>query len=292
MNFEELKAKINMQESQIDAILKRVSPLFPKPALPENKSEWNIGHFCLAYLDRVLPRTHLVRPSYIWLLTAHATRVQSPLEESLRATLLETINVCSPRRDMLKQMPLSEVCEFTLNQLRVANCGEVSKVGWDWMRNFDFKAYWVSSAFYSPQFQALTPLDHSFIMFDDREGATTTLPDMFARLNDPHVKICDPWLGMVGTAQEMMKQWANAMLYGSNDAKQVAPIPAGSSFIMHSTLDDKGHYLTHMDALLVGRVTQQNNGEKGVTLLPPQSFGRAVLAYAECQRKLRDGGRK
>ncbi len=288
----EMMKKFEQENKQIDLLLNKVAHLIPAPKLPADRSNWNVGHHCINYLDSVLPRDYVLRPSYVWLLVARhqlklpgAVRVPAPVVKTI-------ISVGQNRRKAMQHMPLKDIDVDLLNFARVANCGELSKIGYDWMSGLGINAHWAGCAFYSPDMKRLEPLPHQFIIFDEREGADLTVAQMFERLDDPNIKICDPWLGESDTAKKMINRWTNVMLHGSNDAKNVAPIPPGGLLVFRPTLDARGEFVDDIDGFLVGRVAKADKCLE-IQLMPPQSF-QTFLAQRRFGRLLfegRDGSR-
>ncbi len=259
----------DLSNEQIDALLKPVVHLYPTLELPADKAKWDMGHRCLAYMDKVLPLKSLMLHSFYYLLYGQVNvgkRILNAAECAAWKAVWPTAIAAQQR--FWDEVHTPNATIDNLKAYRTAGCGELSVVACRWLQEQGVNAHRVSCFFWNGKM----PDDiHACVLFTLPGTSRLTLDEIMVDLNNPNVRICDPWFQKCGAAPDLLAHYANTFVaHGDNCYVPIGPgaklcleseVVAGKESLYHvgaTALDDKNRLTIKLGEMRCLRVGQQN----------------------------------
>ncbi len=206
-----------------EKMLKKIGHLHPNVQLPADKSKWDIGHRCLNYIAKVLPKDKILLPSwYLLLLDQIKTGMRSDISAH-EADLLRKANKLS-WPEVEKQRDGSEASVFMIQKHGAANCGEFAEVTEAWLRYHGVNAQ-TASVFFMENGERVCPR-HEFTLYTLPGESCETVQDIAA----PHVRICDAWSGLCGSARDVLNAYCHMLVMKRQG--QLSPVCGGLDVIV------------------------------------------------------------
>ncbi len=251
------------EQGRINYMVKRLEHLYPKLELPTDKSAWDMGHRCLAYMDKALPFRSLLSSS----LYQHLFRQHLAGDRRLTGMDVSRINmlfpVCDARIKAFREDVKTD--NATIENLKaagVANCAELAVVARNLLDKQGVNAYHFKCLFKSTSEKFDDK--HNFVLFTLPGTPQLKVDEILDDVNNPNVRICDPWFQKCGTVPEMMNYYANTFLMKRGNA--YIHIPAGFTMIVEAEhcypVYDMGVVAEHGN----GRVVQLRPKAKNISI--------------------------
>lgn len=239
----------NSQTKQ-QQLIDSVKHLYPKAVYPENKADWDMGHRCLAYMEKALPMDKMILPSWLLLLSQHC--VVGLRHNFSQKKFLHVLDVWAKGNDRLGELRKAHKCHCmeSIRAYGVANCGELANVACDWLCEQGQEAYKVTLTVQSKNKEDASD-GHCFVLYT-ADGSKKSFNQMVNNLSSPNIRIVDLWTQKCGSAKDLLDEYTQLLLCDKD--------------IMRPTVFQKGQSVMLMQDIFnfyqVGEIGEKAEGQK------------------------------
>lgn len=268
--------QVKKQQQLIDS----VKYLYPKAVYPESKADWDMGHRCLAYMEKALPLDKMILPSWLLLVSQHgAVGLRNDFSQKQFFHVLDVWEKGGARLGELRKARKSH-CMESIRTYGVANCGELANVAQDWLCQQGQEACKVTLTVRSKNQENLSD-GHCFVLYT-ADGSKKSFTQMINDLSSPNIRIVDLWAQKCGPAKELLDEYTQLLLCDKN--------------IMRPAVFQEGQLVMLMQDIFhfyqVGEIGEKAEGQKCLNChkkpieTPYASTGDFMNVVAEIDRHL------
>ncbi|MBR6675492.1 MAG: hypothetical protein IKL32_06215 [Alphaproteobacteria bacterium] len=215
----------------IQTAVDKVAYLYPTPKYPEQKTDWDIGHKCLAYFEQQLPLSRMLLPWYMkhklhrcfCKMSAEIHQTRESIEDVVKAMELGSEQL-GKLRDEKKSLFNDVAMPHLIKKYKVANCQELTDVAYRWMTKQGKKCYSVECGFSDGEGNDLK-CSHILLLYRN-DNAVQSSTQIMADLNHPNVRALDMLFGRCGRAYDILNELAMESVC-MIDAEQTRPLKQG-----------------------------------------------------------------
>lgn len=272
---EEQKGVKLWRKGSMAQLAKEVDPFMPKLQLPEascDKYQWNIGHKCLKYLDKVLPSEKIFSASLASLVMRKI--IAQEVSDSSKAPDWFIFAIAGFFKvgmflDALRETKSSELLNG-IKKLHVANCPEYATVTAMWLIKHNCRATQTLMRYTDKKHKSVSDC-HEFVLYSlDGRSFEECVKD----LNNPNVWIVDLWARKCAPASKMMNEYTGFFSEGG-PLEPFQPIQTKRRVVLQAKrfIDDS---LTRLEESLisydVGCVKKGEDGANAMQFETARSF--------------------
>lgn len=197
--------------------LKIISPYYPKASYPLNPNEWNMGHKCMAYMDKKIPYEKILTPSWIMMfLQKSMLRETLPPDLNIK-TLINMYFFANQQLIKIRYANNTPLLSL-LKKHGTANCGEWGKIAQEWLQKQGVPCQRIGIKIMSDE--ESNQASHVFILFHQKKPELChDFEEAIQHLNDPDMYILDLWCRCCAPAKEMLNTYCRELIDNSDIMK-------------------------------------------------------------------------
>ncbi|MGN1062935.1 MAG: hypothetical protein ACI4QM_01240 [Alphaproteobacteria bacterium] len=253
-----------------EQLIELVKHLYPTSVYPQNQADRTIGHTCMAYFDKHMPREHILTPSWV-----EAVLLQKKIKGQLsNAEIIQYRQILELSYERLKAFRLDRK-RYTTNLLRlikarkVANCQEFGDLTRQWFDANGIPNQEVTLKLYNAQQQKYA--GHVFVLFHTKKPRIcANFKVALNYLTDTDLYIADLWMGQCAPAISLINQYLNLFVNNLNP-RDVRPAQSGDTITLqrsfqadHSAQDPDWNLWFQPQQTIIGHVGNENGIHKFV----------------------------
>lgn len=239
----------------IQEAIDAVSYLYPTRTYPEQKSEWDIGHKCMAYFEQQLPLSRILLPWYL-LQKLYQQYCQIPTQiiqtpQSIR-NISKAIALASNQLQQLRREKKNNITTPNLiKKYKAANCQELSEIAYRWMTKHGRTCYCVECSFVDNKGTDLN-CSHILLLYR-KDNKNESFRNLIKNLNSPNVQALDMLFGRCGQAYDVLNALSMESVCMTNEEKS-RPLRRGDALhIWNQNLAQEAN-LEHLNVYNIGSI--------------------------------------
>ena len=214
----------------IQKIIDKVSYLYPTPKYPIQKSDWDIGHKCMAYFEQKLPTSRILLPWYLLQkMYQQYCRISTPITQTPQS-IRDISDAIALAETQLKQLRNEKKENITTTHLikkyKVANCQELSDIAYSWMTKQGKVCYSVECSFWDNKGTDLK-CSHILLLYR-KDNKVQSFQNIIKNLKDPNVQALDMLFGRCDRAYNVLNSLSMESVCMINDEK-ARPLKRGDT---------------------------------------------------------------